>query len=78
VNTGGLTASDTVNLTACEQGCSCDVDGNGTVGIGDLQLLINQVLGLAPATCDINGDGHVGIADIQIVINAILGMGCNP
>lgn len=52
--------------------CGCDVSGDGQILVNDSQLLINMVLGAAPATCDVNGDGAIDIKDIQIVVNAIL------
>jgi hypothetical protein len=56
--------------------CTCDVNGDGKVDVSDVQLIINQVLGVVPATCDINGDGAINVGDVQIVINAALGLGC--
>jgi hypothetical protein len=42
----------------------------------DVQLEINEALGVAPALNDMNGDGVVNVVDVQIVINAALGLGC--
>ena len=56
--------------------CGCDVNGDGVVNVQDVQVIINQVLGLVAAICDLNGDGIVNIGDIQVVINAILGQSC--
>jgi VWFA-related protein len=64
---GTITASAT---------CSCDVNGDGRVDVGDVQLIINQAMGVAAATCDLNGDGAVNVGDVQVVINAALGLGC--
>jgi hypothetical protein len=50
---------------------------DGVVNIVDVQMIVNQVLGISPATCDLNGDGKIDIVDVQIVVNASLGLGCN-
>jgi hypothetical protein len=44
--------------------------------VADVQLIINEALGVALAVHDLNGDGLVTVADVQIVINAALGLGC--
>jgi hypothetical protein len=46
------------------------------VNVADVQLEINEVLGLIPALNDIGGFGSVNVTDVQIVINASLGLGC--
>jgi hypothetical protein len=65
----GCTAS-TVTIS------SCDINGDGVVNVVDVQLIINQALGIIPAVSDLNHDGVVNVADVQIVINAALGLGC--
>jgi trimeric autotransporter adhesin len=57
--------------------CGCDVNGDGGTNISDVQLIINQALGITTAACDVSGDGLVNIVDVQKVINAVLGLGCN-
>ena len=57
--------------------CDCDMNHDGVVNIVDVQMIVNQVLGISPATCDLNGDGKIDIVDVQIVVNASLGLGCN-
>jgi sugar lactone lactonase YvrE len=54
----------------------CDMNGDGSLNVADVQLIINEALGTAPAKNDVNRDGVVNIADVQIVINAALGQGC--
>jgi hypothetical protein len=54
----------------------CDLEQNGNITVTDLQLVINEVLGVATARNDLNGDGVVSVADVQIEINAELGHGC--
>lgn len=55
---------------------ACDIDGDGATDVADVQRIINEALGAAPAADDLNGDGSVTVADVQIVINAALGLGC--
>lgn len=68
------TVNDPATITA---GDACDVGGHGTVGIADIQLMINDALGISPAVNDLSQDGAVTVADIQIVIAGALGMGCS-
>ena len=50
-----------------------DVNGDGTVNIADVNLIINWILsGSTDPAGDVNGDGTINIADINAVINAIL------
>ena len=42
----------------------------------DVQLVINEALGIIPAVNDLNGDSVVNVVDVQIEINAALGLGC--
>jgi len=57
-------------------GFTCDLNGDGSTNIADVQLLINEALGLTPAVNDLNHDGVVNVADVQVEINAALGLGC--
>ncbi len=51
-----------------------DVDGNGSVGIEDVNAVINVMLGKAEnALADVDGNGSVGIEDVNAVINIMLG-----
>lgn len=54
----------------------CDLNEDGGINVADVQLIIDEALGVAPAIDDMNGDGVVNVADVQIVINAALGLGC--
>jgi hypothetical protein len=51
--------------------CAGSAAGNAT----DVQAVINEALGAAPAITDMNGDGVVNVVDIQFVLNAVLGCG---
>jgi hypothetical protein len=67
--------------TACTAGnvryATCDINLDGTANVADVQLIINEALGVIPAVHDLNSDGAVNVADVQIVINAALGLGCS-
>ena len=50
-----------------------DLDGNGTINILDVILLINMILNSSPQNSgDINNDGSVDILDIVQLVNIIL------
>ena len=66
-----VTQTFTVAATA-----PCDINGDGVTNVADVQLIINEALGLAPAVHHLNRDGAVTVADVQKVINAALGLGC--
>jgi hypothetical protein len=55
----------------------CDLSQDGITNVSDVQVSINEALGLAQAVNDLNKDGVVNVADIQIVINAALSLGCS-
>jgi hypothetical protein len=54
----------------------CDLKENGTISVADVQLIINEALGVAPAVNDLAATGVVNVVDVQIEINAALGLGC--
>jgi hypothetical protein len=55
---------------------ACDLQRNGSIGVADVQLIINEALGVITARDDLNGDGVVNVIDIQTEINAVLNLGC--
>ena len=55
---------------------TCDITRDGNPSVADVQAIVNEALGVAPAVNDLNGDAVVGVVDVQIVINAALGLGC--
>jgi len=56
---------------------ACDVNSDGVANVVDVQLAINQALGLLSCNnADLNSDGHCTVLDVQRVINAALGAGC--
>jgi hypothetical protein len=56
---------------------ACDISQDGNTNVADIQQIINEVLGVAPAVNDLNGDAVVNVLDVHIVINAVLGLGCS-
>lgn len=60
--------------TATANFLSCDINHDGLVNVADVQLMVNEALGAAPAVDDLNHDGVVNVADIQKLINAVLGL----
>jgi hypothetical protein len=74
-------AQGSIIATACTVGTirppSCDINADGFTNVADVQLIINEALGVSPATHDLNHDGAVNVADVQKVINAALGLGCS-
>ena len=56
---------------------ACDLNGDGTVDVLDVQISINQALGLAQCTnSDLQQNGTCTVIDVQRVINAALGGAC--
>jgi hypothetical protein len=56
---------------------ACDVSQDGSMTVTDVQKIINEALGMAPAVNDLTGDGVVNVVDLQIVVNAVMGLGCS-
>ena len=55
----------------------CNAQQDGSITVADVQLMINEALGLAAALNDLNADNVVNAVDIQIVIDVALGVGCS-
>jgi hypothetical protein len=55
---------------------SCDVGGNRTATIADVQRMICEALGMSATANDLNNDGVINAVDIQLIISAALGQGC--
>lgn len=59
----------------------CDLNGDASVNVIDVQSLVNIVLGITSPGAgigDINGDNHLDIVDIQILVNVVLGISTCP
>jgi len=56
---------------------SCDLNNDGGVNIVDVQIAINQALGVAACTtADLQQNGQCNVIDVQRVINMALGGSC--
>jgi hypothetical protein len=69
--TSSASASDQTNIIT-----RCDINQTGTISVSEIQMMIDELLGLAQAANDLNADGVVNVVDVQIVIDAALGLGC--
>ncbi len=54
----------------------CDLNDDGVVNIADVQIAVNQVLGISACTMNLDGTGTCDVADVQRVIAAALGSAC--
>ena len=60
-----------LQATAAKKG---DVNGDNTVNVSDVSVIINKILGVADASnTDVNGDGMTNVSDVSFIINIILG-----
>jgi len=66
----------TLTLTGTVTPLVCDINGDGSVNALDVQLIVNQALGLSSCTADINQDHLCNIIDVQRVANNALGGAC--
>lgn len=56
---------------------SCDVNNDGSINAVDVQLAVNQALGISPCgTADLQQNGQCNVIDVQRVINATVGSLC--
>lgn len=56
---------------------ACDLNGDGLVNAADVQLAINQALGLIACTnADLQQNGKCNVVDVQRIINASMGGAC--
>jgi hypothetical protein len=55
---------------------ACDLNGDSTVNVADVQLSVNMTLGLVPCTADIAGLGVCNVVTVQRVVNTVLGGTC--
>lgn len=76
MTTGGEVASLTGAFTVLTPAPSCDVNGDNSPTVADVQKIINEALGVDGGADDLNGDGAVTVTDVQIVLNYVLELGC--
>ena len=65
-----------ISTTRVGSGSTCDVNQDGSTNVVDVQLEINQALGVASCKSDFNKDGRCNVTDVQRVVNAVLGGAC--
>ena len=67
--------SNEISQVIGSSGPDCDLNGDGSVNVLDLQLMANAILGLSPALAsyDLNGNGVVNVMDLQFLANVVLG-----
>ena len=58
-----------------EDVADADLNGDGSVNVGDVTTLVNMILGKTPMSpyADLNGDGSVNVGDVTTLVNMILG-----
>jgi hypothetical protein len=57
-------------------GLTCDVNHDGSIDVLDVQLMINQVLGITTCTNDLSLIGPCNVIDVRRIVNAVLGGPC--
>ena len=57
---------------------SCDLTQAGSVGLLDVQTVINEALGAQKPLNDINNDGVVNVVDVQTCIDQAIGLNTGP
>jgi hypothetical protein len=82
VNTAGLESgfSNEVWTTLSSGTSPCDANGDQSVNVLDLQVMINVILGVNSGTPsqDLNRDGRIDVLDLQILANVVLGVRSCP
>jgi uncharacterized repeat protein (TIGR01451 family) len=77
VSLGGPVLASASDVTAIVRFNACDVNGDGSITVADVQMMIGEALGAMPPVYDLNRDGVVNVADVQTVIDAVLNLGCS-
>jgi len=72
----GLFIAVVPTLVAQSSTSPCDLNGDGAVNVADVQIAVNEALGLSACTMDLDGTGTCDVADVQRVIAAALGGAC--
>ena len=73
----GVAASQVNGLEILQVTNPCDLNGDGTSTVADVQAMISQAQGLASPISDLNGDNAVNIVDVQEDINGVLHQSCS-
>lgn len=75
VSGGGSANANASDLTSISP-FTCDLNLDQAMNVADVQLIINEALGVVQAVHDLTHDSVVNVADVQKMINAALGLGC--
>ena len=76
-NLFGSVISNVATLTVSAPSSACDLNSDGLINVSDVQICVNQAIGVSPCTTgDINKDGVCNIIDVQRDVNAALGGQC--
>jgi hypothetical protein len=82
IDTDGLESdfSNEISRTLGASTVSCNINGDGSVNVLDLQELTNVILGKSSssASFDLNWDGRIDVLDLQILNNVVLGVRSCP
>ena len=72
--------SNEVSTTIGASSTTCDINGDSSVNVLDMQNLANVILGINPssASFDLNRDTRVDVLDLQILNNVVLGLRSCP
>jgi len=76
VSGGGSSTSPSASDITTVVPLTCTFTGAPTATVADVQMLINEALGLYPAAYDLNGDGSVNVVDLQIAMGTVLNGAC--
>ena len=77
-NSAGTAYGEQVSFTTLPDGIPGDVDGNGSLNVIDVTLLLRhcmggtQLTGQALLNADYNGDGSVNVIDVTLLLRAIM------
>ncbi len=56
---------------------TCDLNGDGSINLADIQLAVNQAVGVSLCTtADLRQNGQCSVIDVQRVVAASMGGGC--
>jgi|SRR5579871_144957 len=74
-----LSALVLFSQSAWSQTATCDLNGDGSINVVDVQLITNMEIGATGFACTANVGGVLGCSDgaRQVVIKAALGGGCH-
>ena len=72
---GNITRPDAFTMNVTGGGVKGDVDGNGSVGLGDLEAILQIMAGKRETTsaADVDGNGSVGLGDIEAILRIMAG-----